>query len=137
MGTSGSGKSDLALRLIDRGAVLISDDYCHIDDIGDAPQVRAVDAIAGKLEVRGVGIVDQPHMGSAPLRLALLLDAEVDRLPEPNAAIQISGWAVPAFPLRPFEASAPVKAEYLLRDAVDAGRQPVRWRATGSQQGVK
>ncbi|MFM2256910.1 MAG: HPr kinase/phosphorylase [Pseudomonadota bacterium] len=137
VGASGSGKSDLALRLIDRGAILISDDYCHIEEVDGAPHIHAVAAIAGKIEVRGVGIVTQAHITSAPLRLALLLDAAPERLPEENGARQIGEWTVPAFFLSPFEASAPIKAEYLLRHVVDAGRQPVRWNQTGSQQGVK
>ncbi len=137
LGASGSGKSDLALRLIDRGAILISDDYCHVEEVDGAPHIHVATAIAGKIEVRGIGIVTQAHIASAPLRLALLLGAAPERLPEENGVMHIGEWTVPAFSLSPFEASAPIKAEYLLRHVVDAGRQPVRWNQTGSQQGVK
>jgi serine kinase of HPr protein (carbohydrate metabolism regulator) len=137
IGESGSGKSDLALRLIDRGAILISDDVVFLETRDNTPILTVAPTIAGKIEVRGVGIVTQAHITSAPLRLALLLDAAPERLPEENGVTQIGEWTVPAFSLSPFEASAPIKAEYLLRHVVDAGRQPVRWNQTGSQQGVK
>jgi hypothetical protein len=71
MGASGSGKSDLAIRLIDRGAVLVSDDYCDIVEGADGPEVHAKSGISGKIEVRGVGICECDHIPSAPLAMAL------------------------------------------------------------------
>ena len=56
-GLSGSGKSDLALRLIDRGAVLVSDDYTVVSRAGDELTACAPTTIKGKMEVRGVGLM--------------------------------------------------------------------------------
>jgi serine kinase of HPr protein (carbohydrate metabolism regulator) len=63
MGPSGIGKSDLALRLIDRGATLVSDDYTEIELVEGALTGRPPATIAGKIEVRGVGIVTMVFAG--------------------------------------------------------------------------
>lgn len=113
-GRSGSGKSDLALRLIDRGASLVSDDYTLIR----AEQQRLFGApppaIAGRIEVRGVGIVAMDAAGEVPLCLFVDLDRIPDRLPEP-AEVRFLGAALPAIHLSALEASAPVKVETALR----------------------
>ena len=57
-GRSGSGKSDLALRLFDRGFVLVSDDQTMVRKDGDRLVASAPPTIKGKLEVRGIGIVE-------------------------------------------------------------------------------
>jgi len=57
-GPSGSGKSDLALRLLDRGFILVSDDQTIVRKDGGHLVAGAPPTIAGKLEVRGIGIVD-------------------------------------------------------------------------------
>jgi serine kinase of HPr protein (carbohydrate metabolism regulator) len=57
-GRSGAGKSDLALRLIDRGAALISDDYTFVRRDRDRAFASAPERIAGRIEMRGVGIVE-------------------------------------------------------------------------------
>lgn len=113
-GRSGSGKSDLALRLIDRGAVLVSDDYTsvRVEDgrlIASAPQ-----KIAGKMEVRGVGIVSARTAGAVPVALFVDLDTGVERLPEPGDTRSIAGVAIPAIALGGLEASAPIKVELAL-----------------------
>src|SRR5437763_620964 len=66
-GESGSGKSDLALRLIDRGAVLVSDDYTQVRAEHGRRIASAPGAIAGKSEVRGVGIATFPAEMDVPL----------------------------------------------------------------------
>src|SRR5712691_12625786 len=71
-GASGSGKSDLALRLIDAGARLVADDQSELRRQGDAIIVRAPLTIAGLIEIRGIGIVRIDSMAEAPL--ALLAD---------------------------------------------------------------
>jgi HPr kinase/phosphorylase len=68
-GASGSGKSDLALRLIDAGASLVADDYCEAEALAGRLVVRPPPAIAGKLEVRGFGIVDLAHLPSTTIGL--------------------------------------------------------------------
>lgn len=113
-GRSGSGKSDLALRLIDRGAMLISDDQTELEH--DAGQLFASPpaSIAGKMEVRGIGIVAMAHVRSVPVALIVDLSAEPARMPEPSTRL-IHGRPVPLVALAPFEASAPIKVELALQ----------------------
>jgi hypothetical protein len=111
-GPSGSGKSDLALRLIDRGAVLVSDDYTLLHVEGGALHATAPATIAGRIEVRGIGIVDHPTLARVPV--ALFVEAGTpDRLPEPATRV-IAGIAVPAYRLALLEASAPAKIDLML-----------------------
>lgn len=136
IGASGSGKSDLAVRLIDRGAVLVCDDYCDIADGVQGPEIHAKPAIAGKIEVRGVGIQSFDHVAHAPLLMALILDKSPERLPSDDERIELAGWSVPCFAIAPFEASAPLKAEMLLRHTVDAGQHPVRLETSSYNRGA-
>ena len=111
-GPSGAGKSDLALRLIDRGAVLVGDDYVHVTAQDGVLSAYVPKTIAGRMEVRGVGIVTLPYQPEAPVGLVVDLGEE-DRLPEPAQAV-IAGIALPLFRLNPFPATTPIKAELLL-----------------------
>jgi HPr kinase/phosphorylase len=116
-GPSGSGKSDLALRLIDAGARLVADDRSELRLDGDTVLVRAPATIAGLIEARGIGIL---RLDSLPVaRLALIVDLvaleAVERLPEPRRET-ILGISLPLIALAPFETSAPAK----LRLALDA-----------------
>jgi len=79
IGPPGAGKSDLVLRLLGRGFDLVADDQVHIED----GNVSAPEAIAGLLEVRGLGIVRLPHIAKARLALVVDLGMRADRLPEP------------------------------------------------------
>ncbi|MEQ1549966.1 aldolase [Sphingorhabdus sp.] len=136
VGASGSGKSDLALRLIDRGAVLVCDDYCDILDGSDGPEIHATPSISGKIEVRGVGICSIDYIPSTPLSMVLQLDRAPDRLPASDGRIELAGWSVPYARLAPFEMSAPLKAEMLFRRMVDAGQHPVRLETSGYNRGT-
>ncbi len=79
MGPPGSGKSDLVLRLLSRGFDLVADDRVDIaDGIASAPA-----ALAGMLEVRGLGIMQLPHRQHAALALVVALGAAPARLPLP------------------------------------------------------
>lgn len=113
-GASGAGKSDLALRLIDRGAELVSDDYTLLVSDGERLLARAPGTIAGQMEVRGVGIVSLPHRAEAPVAMLFVLDETPARLPEPASRV-IAGIAVPVLALDPLPASAPLKVEWALR----------------------
>jgi len=113
-GPSGAGKSDLALRLIDRGAMLVSDDYTDLAVIGDELIASPPATIAGRIEVRGLGIVDLPYLAAVPVALAVRLDAPVERMPEPRTHL-LAGRAVPAIALDPFELSAAIKVELAIR----------------------
>jgi len=122
-GPSGSGKSDLALRLIDQStdAILVADDRVDVVARDGAVYASAPSAIAGMLEVRGVGIVRVTYKDTAKVHLLVdLMDAEqIARLPEP-AFEEIFGVRLPRLALAPFEASATAK----LRQAVHALKSP-------------
>lgn len=119
-GPSGSGKSDLALRLIDGGGRLIADDQTMLSRDGAAIRMTAPATIAGRLEVRGLGIVTVPTAPAAALTLVVdLADAAmIDRMPQP-ARCRILGLAVPLLTLAPFEASAAAKLRVAVVAAAD------------------
>ena len=113
-GVSGAGKSDLALRLIDRGAVLVSDDYSVIERRGGQLIASAPGTITGKIEVRGVGIVEMVCAGETPVALLVALGEPSVRLPEPGSLRTMMGVAVPWIALNGCEASAAIKVELAL-----------------------
>lgn len=124
-GPSGSGKSDLALRLIDRGAVLVADDRFTLRGGRRGPVAQAPERICGLLEVRGLGLLSLPAIRTC--RLGLIVDlvpmADVPRLPD-LASEDIVGHSVPKLTLHAFEPSAPVKVEL-------AASQETRYAAGG------
>ena len=91
-GPSGAGKSDLALRLIDAGAQLVSDDYCETTTREGALIATAPESIANKIEVRGYGIVNLPALESAIISLVvdLLPENEIERMPDSHT-VDIGG----------------------------------------------
>jgi HPr kinase/phosphorylase len=99
LGASGSGKSDLALRLLGRGFVLVADDRAVIQN----GIVRPAPRLAGLLEVRGLGILCLPHLPEARLALVAHL-ATPERLPAP---LRHPEFDVPELRVAPFAASAP------------------------------
>lgn len=113
-GRSGAGKSDLALRLIDRGAVLVADDYSEVRRRETRLHASPPTRLVGKIEVRGVGIVDMPHQADVEVALLIDLDAPVARMPEPQTR-RLAGVDIPVAALSALEASAPIKVEMLLR----------------------
>jgi serine kinase of HPr protein (carbohydrate metabolism regulator) len=125
-GAPGSGKSDLALRFISHfggertsaaGARLVSDDQVLLIREGDTLLACAPGTIAGKLEVRGLGIVEMDHHAQAPLAVIvdLVSEDEVPRLPrDPLPCEDILGVCVPVLKLNPFELSSPVKLRVAL-----------------------
>src|ERR1700744_5243648 len=80
IGPSGSGKSDLVLRLLSRGFELVADDQVTICDGYVSPPQE----LQGLLEVRGLGIVRLPHCSNARLALAVELGEHCDRMPMPT-----------------------------------------------------
>ena len=114
-GASGSGKSDLALRLIDRGAVLVSDDQTLVIRVGKTLRARPPSTIAGRIEVRGIGILAMPHVEDVPVGLLIRIDGAIERMPERRAR-KIAGIDVRQFAVDPFHASAPIKVELALRN---------------------
>jgi HPr kinase/phosphorylase len=120
-GPSGSGKSDLALRLIDGGAALVSDDLVAIAvEAGRAvarlPD-RAPPETRGRLEVRGIGLMPVPTVAAARLALVVELGGPRPvRLPEPETA-EIAGIPLPLLRLDAFDASSPSRIRLVLRRA--------------------
>lgn len=110
-GRSGSGKSDLALRLIDRGAILVSDDYTVARRKGELLLASPPDTIAGKIEVRGLGVIDMDYLADQAVALVVQLFDSVDRMPlDPDVRV-IAGISVPVMKIAPLEGSAPIKVE--------------------------
>ena len=128
-GPPGSGKSDLALRLIDGGGRLVSDDQVKLTKRGGRVLAEAPAEIAGRMEVRGVGIVklDDGCFEPSPVALALVCDLvrpdSVDCLPD-AAHCDFLGISISLIALAPFEASAVAKLRLVVnalkRDSVGA-----------------
>ncbi|PWC55028.1 HPr kinase/phosphatase C-terminal domain-containing protein [Azospirillum sp. TSO22-1] len=121
-GPSGGGKSDVAVRLIDDGALLVADDQVQVRAQGDRLMATAPAPLAGLIEVRGVGILPVPTAETAEIRLVVdLVSADaVERLPEPET-VTLMDHSVPHLALSPFDASTPAKLR-LAAAAVAAGR---------------
>lgn len=129
-GPSGSGKSDLALRCIALApfahitcyAELVADDQVRLAVVGAAIEASPPPAIAGKMEVRGVGILSLPHRPLA--RLVLVVDlvppAEVPRYPLDATSESFLGVELPSLRLAAFESSSPVKVILALDAAAKA-----------------
>ena len=122
-GASGSGKSDLCLRLIDAGGLLVADDQVWIERDGDGGELYASAPVglAGLIEVRGVGILRLPGaVGRSPVRLVVDLCPRdrVVRLPErgcADATCELLGVSLPRLGLDPFAASTCAKIGFALR----------------------
>jgi serine kinase of HPr protein (carbohydrate metabolism regulator) len=113
-GPSGSGKSDLALRLLDRGFMLVSDDQTIVRRDGDRLIATAPPTIAGKLEVRGIGIVEMERLDNVPIALIVELTSDIQRLPDDSRERPILGVALPVISIDAMTASAPSKVAVAL-----------------------
>ena len=125
-GPSGSGKSDLALRLIDRGATLVADDQFLTRKSRRGLTVFSPDSLFGLLEVRGLGILSVPAVKSTILRLVVDIVGAVDvpRLPE-QAFTDIEGEKIHTLRANAFEHSTPIKIELAVRDLKRIGNEGV------------
>lgn len=117
LGSSGSGKSDLALRLIDRGAKLVSDDRVLVSAKAGKLVAASPGLLKGKIEVRGVGICDVPSSTEASVELLVRLTNVEDRLPNASRDM-LCGISLPLLRLDPHTASAPIKVELALSQGV-------------------
>lgn len=113
MGEPGTGKSSLALRLIDRGAMLVADDYALLSREGQSLIATVPESIAGLLEVRGVGISRQPYRRRAEIALAVRLGREDERLPEPKEW-EMLGLRRPMVVMDALRDDSPLKVEMAL-----------------------
>jgi serine kinase of HPr protein (carbohydrate metabolism regulator) len=121
-GPPGSGKSDLALRLLDQPGFgygtdllngrLIADDQVLIRRSGATLVASAPETISGRLEIRGLGIVSVAAVEAIPLGLmARLAPAEtIERMPELEiSAVEILGLSLPLVLIDPRQPSAPAR----------------------------
>jgi serine kinase of HPr protein (carbohydrate metabolism regulator) len=119
-GPPGSGKSDLALRLIDAGAKLVADDGVQLRRASGAVVARlpptAPESVRGRIEIRGLGIASVPTVAEARLDLVVdLVPADaVERLPEPATA-ELLGVKLSLLRLNGLEPSAPAKVRLAVR----------------------
>ncbi|HQT39660.1 MAG TPA: aldolase [Acidocella sp.] len=116
LGASGSGKSDLLLRLLHEGWLMVADDQVIVED-GIA---RAPEALAGVMEVRGLGLFKQPYLAQAPLRLVVQLGVQTIRLPEPQTHDVLN---LPMVTLDPDQHSAPARLALALAAACGRAAQ--------------
>lgn len=115
-GPSGSGKSDLALRLMARGAELVGDDYLELSRDNGRLIMQAPKNIAGKIEVRHVGILKVAYRKQAPVDLVFQLAAKdnLERLPD-RKVILLEGIEISCLDFQAFEFSAVEKIAAALR----------------------
>jgi len=109
-GASGAGKSDLALRLLERGWSLVADDRCLVWTCGGRVYGRAADALKGLIEARGVGVEPAQVRDFAPVALiARCAPADdVERMPE-DIRVDLLGQSLPLLKIAALQASAPEK----------------------------
>lgn len=128
LGPPGSGKSDLVLRLIDqpgygiagalRTAQVVSDDQVAIRLAGGRLVASAPATIAGRMEIRGLGLANLPHRAEAALVIAVRLVAKekIERMPDmTNDRFKILGTSIPVIAVDAASASAPAR----IRAALD------------------
>ncbi len=122
-GPSGSGKSDLALRIVDRGALLISDDQVIAKKDNDSIRLHAPTNIAGKMELYSLGIYEVPHVSDIELVMTVQLSDDAERYPMDQQLDILLGMNIPLIKLDGRLASAPIKVEMALQKIINAGRR--------------
>ena len=110
-GRSGAGKSDLALRLIDRGARLVADDTILVQRRDERLIASAVDAADGRMEVRGLGLLLFDTEAEIAVGLLVDLSEGGERMPMADERRRVAGVDLPVLRLDPAPASAPIKVE--------------------------
>jgi serine kinase of HPr protein (carbohydrate metabolism regulator) len=113
-GLSGSGKSDLTLRLLDRGFALVSDDQTLVKKTGTRLTASAPPTIRGKLEIRGIGIVEMEAVDDQPVALVVELTSDIQRLPDDSRERPIMGVPLPLISVDAMSASAASKVALAL-----------------------
>jgi serine kinase of HPr protein (carbohydrate metabolism regulator) len=113
-GPSGAGKSDLALRLLDRGFTLVSDDQTIVSRDGDRLIASSPPTIRGKLEIRGLGIVEMDCADDIPVGLYVELASEIARLPDERRERPVLGVMLPLVSVDARTASAASKVTLAL-----------------------
>jgi serine kinase of HPr protein (carbohydrate metabolism regulator) len=121
-GPSASGKSRLALELIEAGRIgtvlfarLVADDRVHLEAVGGRLLARPAAALAGLIEVRGVGLLRVAHEPSAVVGFVVdLAAADAVRLPEPDKRrADIDGILLPRLAVAPDAAALPLVLAFI------------------------
>ena len=112
-GPPASGKTSLALALIDRGATLVGDDGITLSSESNALRAAPPPNTAGLVEVRNVGLIEQPTC-EASVALILSLDPNAPRYPEKVVGRSLEGHSVPVLPFAPGDAVQALRAELAL-----------------------
>ena len=114
-GPSGSGKSDLALRLIDRGWTLVADDRTLLHRRGDTLFASPPATIAGRIEVRGLGILELGHVSDVEAVMAVNLADPAERFPFEDMRASWLGVQLREIRVDARAPSAPIHVELALR----------------------
>jgi serine kinase of HPr protein (carbohydrate metabolism regulator) len=121
-GPSASGKSRLALELLEAGRIgavlfarLVADDRVHLETAGGRLLARPAAALAGLIEVRGVGLLRLAHEPSAVVGFVVdLAAADAVRLPEPDKrTADIDGILIPRLAVAPDAAALPLVLAFI------------------------
>ena len=112
-GPPGSGKTALALTLLDRGWTLVGDDGVLLSVDGGVLAAAPPPATKGLIEVRGVGIVTVA-VTTAPVALVLAADENPPRFVERASRLTIAGVAIPTLPFDLTGSAVALRAEYAL-----------------------
>ena len=113
-GPPGTGKSSLALTLIDRGAVLVGDDGVTLQPRGGRLYASPPPNIAGLLEVRNLGLLEFPTVGDVPVALVVQLDPAAERFIEAAERVKLGGMELPLVRLWPDGEVLALKVELAL-----------------------
>lgn len=108
-------RTDLLLRLLDRGATLVSDARTACTRRGDALRAAPLPGAGGRIEIRGIGPVEMESLAEADVALIVVVLDAAPRLPEDRRTRNIAGVGVPVLALGPGEPAAPIKVEYALK----------------------
>ncbi|HEX8302215.1 aldolase [Sphingomonas sp.] len=111
----GEGRTGLALQMIDRGATLVADAQTVCLRHEGVLLASPVAGAGGRIEVRGLGIVETPHAERVPVELLIVLLDAGPRFPEDKRTRSISGIDVPVLALASSDPAAPIKAELWLK----------------------
>lgn len=111
---SDEARVDLVLRLLDRGAGLVSDARTMCRRDGERLIASAPPGAGGRIEVRGLGIVERDFIESISVALIVVALDAAPRMPEDRRVRRIAGIDVPVLALGPLEPAGPIKAELAL-----------------------
>jgi serine kinase of HPr protein (carbohydrate metabolism regulator) len=107
-------RTSLALRLIDRGAMLVADEQALCTRRAGALHAAALPGVAGKIELRGLDPLSLPHQLDAPVSLVVVVLEAGPRLPEDKRTRSIAGVELPVLALAAGDPAAPIKVEIAL-----------------------